>query len=585
MIFTAPLFTNGVLPALSVNHLFLVQLTCLIFMESSPLRISVLPLSLSISLKKSNPSPAVECSAPFTMSELNIVLRSLSAGRAPGPDTISADMIKCSPYILKLFLLDHFNHFLSTSTVPDSWALSEVFMLVKKIQQDTRDLTNYRPISLTNTMYKIFASLLQKRLSFRFDLLSLAFEPNAPPTDPYILCVVFSKLMKGNKIRCMSFSSIGQRLSIPSLFRLSSLLFASLVFLRCSSTLSSLFTVLLSSVFATQARPPQSFPKLVVSVKDVLYLLTFLILFFLISSMTSKPPMFLDMVFSPGSSIPLRLYGTLNMLTIPPLCLTLLNKLPDLLQYEAHIRGLTLNFDRCAHLRLHSEERIYFSPSLSSPRECVLALDGVPSEPVPLSDEVKNLGVYLDSFSNTHKAQSCSFKALRRIVRIKSSFYHRVLNPSNEDCSNSYLACLSFDSSRVITPPQIYSQNRLKLLGHVFRHPNSLEFSSTFMPSGQHRYTRGPNRIGRPRLHWAESVMSEASNRITHLTSDHAPLHNDIDNSFFQSPNASHVRLTHVSPSLMWMDNTTLYRRIQPRALDRREWIKVVHKPPKQRRN
>ena len=69
----------------------------------------------------------------------------------------------------KLFLLDHFNHFLSTSTVPDSWALSEVFMLVKKIQQDTRDLTNYRPISLTNTMYKIFASLLQKRLSFYFD--------------------------------------------------------------------------------------------------------------------------------------------------------------------------------------------------------------------------------------------------------------------------------------------------------------------------------------------------------------------------------------------------------------------------------
>ena len=116
-----------------------------------------------------NPSPVVECSAPFTMSELNIVLRSLSSGRAPGPDSIPADMLKGSPYILKLFLLDHFNHCLSTSTVPDSWALSEVVMLVKKIQQDTRDLTNYRPISLTNTMYKIFASLLQKRLSFYFD--------------------------------------------------------------------------------------------------------------------------------------------------------------------------------------------------------------------------------------------------------------------------------------------------------------------------------------------------------------------------------------------------------------------------------
>ena len=183
------------------------------------------------------------------------------------------------------------------------------------------------------------------------------------------------------------------------------------------------------------------------------------------------------------------------------------------------------------------------------------------------------------------KLNHVHYKSLRRIFRIKSSFYHRVLNPTSEDCSNSYLASLSFDSSRVIIPSQIYSQNRLTLLGHLFHDPHSLEFSSTFMLSGQYRYTRGPNRVGRPRLHPAESVMSEASNRISHLTSDQAPLHNDIDNSFFQIPNASKVRLTHVSPSLMWMDNTTLYRRIQPRALDRREWIQVVHKPPKQRRN
>ena len=160
------------------------------------------------------------------------------------------------------------------------------------------------------------------------------------------------------------------------------------------------------------------------------------------------------------------------------------------------------------------------------------------------------------------KLNHVHFKSLRRMFRVKSSFYHRVLNPTSEDCSNSYLASLSFDSSRVITPSQICSQNRLTLLGHLFRHPNSLEFSSTFMLSGQYRYTRGPNRVGRPRLHWAESVMSEASSRISFLTSDQAPLHHDTDNSFFQIPNASNVRLTHVSPSLCWMDNTSLYRRI-----------------------
>ena len=100
--------------------------------------------------------------------------------------------------------------------------------------------------------------------------------------------------------------------------------------------------------------------------------------------------------------------------------------------------------------------------------------------------------------SHLHCLQTLShvhFKSLRRIFRIKSSFYHRVLYPTDEDCSNAYLASLSYDSSRVITPSQIYSQNRLTLLGHLFRHPTSLEYSSTFMPSGQYRYTRGPNRV------------------------------------------------------------------------------------------
>ena len=94
------------------------------------------------------------------MAELNIILRSLSKGRAPGPDSITTEMLKDAPLILKLFLLDHFNHYIATSSLPDSWALSEVVILVKKIQNDIRDLSNYRPISLANSIYKIFVSLI-----------------------------------------------------------------------------------------------------------------------------------------------------------------------------------------------------------------------------------------------------------------------------------------------------------------------------------------------------------------------------------------------------------------------------------------
>ena len=88
------------------------------------------------------------------------------------------------------------------------------------------------------------------------------------------------------------------------------------------------------------------------------------------------------------------------------------------------------------------------------------------------------------------------FKSIRRIFGIESSFYHRVLNPTNEECSNQYLAGLVYNSRRVITPSQIYSQNCLTLLGHLFRHRDTLVFHSTFMPSGQYRYTKAPTELG-----------------------------------------------------------------------------------------
>ena len=69
-----------------------------------------------------------------------------------------------------------------------------------------------------------------------------------------------------------------------------------------------------------------------------------------------------------------------------------ITRLLHLLQHDAQVRGLTLNFEKCAHLRLHSEERVYFSPSLASPCDCHLCHGhAIPPEPVPLSDEVKYL--------------------------------------------------------------------------------------------------------------------------------------------------------------------------------------------------
>ena len=109
-----------------------------------------------------------------------------------------------------------------------------------------------------------------------------------------------------------------------------------------------------------------------------------------------------------------------------------LTRLLHLLQWEAYIRGLTFNFDKCANLRLHSTERISFSPHLSSPCSCFQCSghDPAPSL-VPLSDEVKYLGVFLDASSSNRKNVSYRIsQAVSASKLLKPLLGHRSLPPS-----------------------------------------------------------------------------------------------------------------------------------------------------------
>ena len=136
-----------------------------------------------------HPYPTVpEVDAPFTMHELDMALRRLKPRKAPGPNEIPGKIYKHAPYILKLYFLSHHNQCHREAKVPSSWLFSEVVMIFKNKQKDSRLLSNYRPTSLTNMSYKIFASMLQHKLQHHLDSKvrdrQFGFRKNRSTTQP-----------------------------------------------------------------------------------------------------------------------------------------------------------------------------------------------------------------------------------------------------------------------------------------------------------------------------------------------------------------------------------------------------------------
>ena len=306
------------------------------------------------------------------MAELDIVPRSLRTGRAPGPDTISCDLIQGSPYILKLFLLDHFNHCLSTSSVPDSWTLSDVVMLVKKIQQDTRDLSNYRPISLTNTMYKVYASLIQKRLSHFFDdrirSTQFGFRANRSTTQPIHIMrrilEVFERQQNSFHVLFLDWSKAFDSVTFAAIESALHHMGVPLAFVKNNFVPLIVRDAGNASEISSQTRGlRQGCPLSPYLFNFVLSHLfhdveeSYISQFGLLSGVINTPFPFWDLEYADDTAL---LSNSAQQIS----------RLLRLLRKEASTSGLHFNFDKCAHMRLHSDERISFSPFLESLCQC-----------------------------------------------------------------------------------------------------------------------------------------------------------------------------------------------------------------------
>ena len=121
-------------------------------------------------LKDSPPlaTPPTTSPLPFTAQELTDVLKDLKRNKAPGPDRLTAESLKTQDYVVEAELLKALNACFVSKTVPSGWKEANIVSKFKGKGSDS-DPASYRPISLLNVVYKVYAALLQRRLSAAHD--------------------------------------------------------------------------------------------------------------------------------------------------------------------------------------------------------------------------------------------------------------------------------------------------------------------------------------------------------------------------------------------------------------------------------
>lgn len=117
---------------------------------------------LSYVPKKFSPTAQRMLEAPLTSEELTKAVQALAKGKSPGPDGLTAEFFQS----YWSFMCDNFtrmvNESLARGRFPNGVTRGKIALLFK--EGDHSRLTNWRPITLLNITYKIFAKALQRRL-------------------------------------------------------------------------------------------------------------------------------------------------------------------------------------------------------------------------------------------------------------------------------------------------------------------------------------------------------------------------------------------------------------------------------------
>jgi hypothetical protein len=135
-----------------------------------------------------------------TYKEINNMISKLKRNKAPVPDCITSKLIQSGGYTLKLRIYNLILKIWNNEQVPEEWK-ERICPTFKKDYR--RPCNNYRPITLLNVVYKIFAILLYNRIrrivEHKIGDYQMGFRLNRSTIDNiFIICQIYEKCHEYN---------------------------------------------------------------------------------------------------------------------------------------------------------------------------------------------------------------------------------------------------------------------------------------------------------------------------------------------------------------------------------------------------
>jgi exonuclease III len=155
-------------------------------------------------IEDTTPIPQTLLNKNIEICEVQKAIKALKNGKACGLDGISNEMIKYSQHVLTQPLTKIFNDVLSTGIYPSQWAQGYISPIYKS--GNPHDPSNYRGITITSCIAKVFNSVLNNRLEDYLTVNNIihesqiAFKKNSRTSDHmFVLRTLIDKMVKNDR--------------------------------------------------------------------------------------------------------------------------------------------------------------------------------------------------------------------------------------------------------------------------------------------------------------------------------------------------------------------------------------------------